>query len=96
VGPDLLLRAGVRKMPGMPQGVAVRGTGLNATTEKYAPALLLPAVPALGSPESLVLPAGWYKPKRTIELIRDGSSNIALAALLERGTDYERVTFEPA
>jgi cyclic-di-GMP-binding protein len=96
VGPDLLLRAGVRTMPGMPRGVAVRGTGLNATTEKYVQALLLPAVAALGSPESLVLPPGWYKPKRVIELVRDGSGNVALAALIERGTDYERVTFEPA
>jgi cyclic-di-GMP-binding protein len=96
VGPDLLLRAGVRKMPGMPKGVTVRGTGLNATNEKNAPALLLPAFPALGSPESLVIPSGWYKPKRVIELIRDGSSNVELGALLERGTDYERVTFEPA
>jgi cyclic-di-GMP-binding protein len=96
VGPDLILRAGVRTMPGMPKGVAVRGTGLNATTDKYVPALLLPPVPALGSPESLVVPNGWFKPKRVIELIRDGSSNVALGVLLERGTDYERVTFEPA
>jgi cyclic-di-GMP-binding protein len=96
VGPDLLLRAGVRTMPGMPKGAAIRGTGLNATTEKYVPALLLPAVPALGSPESLVTPAGWYKPKRTIELVRDGTSNVVLGALLERGADYERVTFQPA
>jgi cyclic-di-GMP-binding protein len=57
---------------------------------------VLPAVAALGSPESLVLPPGWYKPKRVIELVRDGSANVALAALIERGTDYERVTFEPA
>jgi cyclic-di-GMP-binding protein len=80
----------------MPKGASLRGTGLNATTEKYVPGLLLPAVPALGSPESLVMPAGWYKPKRLIELVRDGSSNVVLGALLERGTDYERVTFEPA
>jgi cyclic-di-GMP-binding protein len=97
VGPDLVLRAGVRTMPGMPKGAAVRGTGLNATTEKVVPALLLPAVPALSSPESLVIPNGWYKPKRVVELTRDGgTSNVALVALLERGTDYERVTFEPA
>jgi cyclic-di-GMP-binding protein len=96
VGSDLLLRAGIRTMPGMPKGASLRGTGLNATTEKYVPGLLLPAVPALGSPESLVMPAGWYKPKRLIELVRDGSSNVVLGALLERGTDYERVTFEPA
>jgi cyclic-di-GMP-binding protein len=96
VGPDLILRAGVRTMPGMPKGVAVRSTGLNATNEKYVPGLLLPPVAALGSPESLVVPNGWYKPKRVIELIRDGSSSVALGVLLERGTDYERVTFEPA
>jgi cyclic-di-GMP-binding protein len=96
VGPDLILRAGVRTVPGMPQGLAVRGTGVNATNEKHVPALLLPAVAALDSPETLVLPAGWYKPKRVIELYREGATNVALVELLERGTDYERVTFEPA
>jgi hypothetical protein len=96
VAPDLVLQVGVRTLPGMPQGAAVRGTGLNAATEKYVPALLLPAVEALRSPESLILPSGWYRPKRLIELYRSGAANVALTALLEHGTDYERVTFEPA
>ncbi|HZR70708.1 MAG TPA: hypothetical protein VFB01_16825 [Burkholderiales bacterium] len=96
VGPDLLLRAGVRIMPGMPRGVSVRGTGLNATNERFTAALLLPAAAALGSAESLVIPNGWFKPGRMIELIRESSSNVVLTALLERGVDYERVTFEPA
>jgi cyclic-di-GMP-binding protein len=74
----------------------VRGTGLNATNERFTAALLLPAAAALGSPESLVIPNGWFKPSRVIELIRESSSNVVLTALLERGVDYERVTFETA
>src|SRR5206468_2348908 len=59
--------AGVRLLPGLPQAIAVRATGLNAPNEKYLPALSLSKVPALNAPASLVLPPGWYKPKRVIE-----------------------------
>ncbi len=96
VSAETELSAGIRTLPGMPQAVSVRATGLNATTEKYVPALLLPAVPGLQSPESLVLPTGWYRPKRVVELSREGSANVLLLALLERGSDFERVSFEPA
>lgn len=90
------LRAGVQLMPGVPQGVAIRATGVNAMADKYIPALMLSAVPALRSPESLVLPVGWYRPKRVIELFSDNSRQVLLSAVLERGADFERVAFVAA
>ncbi|MGB7541282.1 MAG: hypothetical protein WBM28_04605 [Burkholderiales bacterium] len=95
VSPDFEVRAGVRTIPGVPSGVAIRPTGLNTMAEKYAPALMLPAVAALQSPDTLVLPAGWFKPKRVIEIYTDRVYNLMLVAMVERGVDFERVTFEP-
>ena len=59
-------------------------------------ALALPAVPALQSPASIVVPMGWYRPKRVIELYSDNSRQVLLSAVLERGSDFERVAFEAA
>jgi cyclic-di-GMP-binding protein len=43
-----------------------------------------------------VLPAGWYKPKRVLEIIGDKPYNVRLTDVLERGADYERVAYEAA
>src|ERR1700694_2016958 len=89
------LSAGVRLLPGLPQAIAVRPTGLNAQNEKYVPALSLPAVQTLNAPASLVLPLGWYKPKRVIELMTDPPTRAALTEVLDRGTDFARGGYEP-
>ena len=90
------LDAGVRIIPGVPQAVAVKPTGLNAMAEKYIPALALPEVVALRSPASLVLPTGWFRPKRVIEVWRDAPQQVLLTAIVDRGADFERVSFEAA
>jgi len=93
VSQDSLLRAGVQVLPGVPQPIAVRATGLNAVSEKFVQALMLPAVAVLQSPITLVLPAGWYRPKRVIEVYSDKLEQILLTGLVERGADFERVSF---
>jgi hypothetical protein len=90
------LRAGVQILPGIPQGAAIRAAGANAAAEQYTPAFLLPAVAALQTPETLVLPAGWFKPQREIEVLTDRPGKLRLAAIADRGADFERVTFEAA
>ncbi|MBI2311485.1 MAG: hypothetical protein HYU77_03165 [Betaproteobacteria bacterium] len=91
------LKAGIRTFPGAPQAVAVRQTGLNVKeTEKYVQAFLLPQVPALQIPASVVLPVGWFVPKRVIEMFTDMGQNLRLTGLVERGLDFERVSFDPA
>jgi len=90
------LHAGVKLLPGLPGGIAVRPTGLNVQAELYVPALTLSAVQALSSPPTLVLPAGWYKPGRTIEVHGESAHRVNLTELVERGTDFERVAYEKA
>jgi cyclic-di-GMP-binding protein len=89
------LHAGVRLLPGVPSPLAVRATGLNVQQESWVPALGLSAVAALNSPVSLVLPAGWFKPKRVIELHAESTARVRLTDVMERGADFERVAYEP-
>ena len=91
VSAEFELRAGVQILPGIPQGVAIRAGGAD---EQYTPAFLLPALAALQAPETLVLPAGWFKPKREIEVVTDRSGKLRLVAIIDRGADFECVTFE--
>ncbi len=88
------LYAGVQLLPGLPAAVAARPTGLNAMKEKFVQALTLTGVPAINVPPTLVLPSGWYKPKRVIEVFVDAPLQVRLTALIERGVDFERVTYE--
>lgn len=90
------LHLGARIVPGMPQAVAVRPTGLNAQKEKFVPALYCPALAALSAPASLILPPGWYRPKRVLEVHSDKSEMLLLSGVIERGSDFERVSIEPA
>jgi hypothetical protein len=89
------LHAGVKLLPGTPTAIAVRATGLNAQDDGYVPALALSGVPALGAPAALVLPAGWFKPRRVIDRLDGDSRRVRLTELLERGLDFERVAYEP-
>jgi hypothetical protein len=88
------LHAGVKLLPGLPAPIAVRPTGLNVQADSWVPALILGAVAALESPVSLVLPNGWFKPKRIVELYAERSSKAMLTEVIERGTDFERVAFQ--
>ncbi len=89
------LQAGIQIMPGLPQTVALRGTGLTAVNEKYRPGFRLPAVPALHYPETVIVPAGWFRPGRIIELYEQSSRQIRLTRSLDRGSDFERCAYDP-
>lgn len=88
------LQAGVNILAGIPLAVAVRGIGLSTTNEIYRHGFLLPAVPALDEPESVVVPAGWFRAGRLIELYTESSRQIRLTRLLDRGSDFERAVFD--
>jgi hypothetical protein len=88
------IHAGVMIFPGQPEAVALRSTGLAAVNEKYRQAFLLPAVPALGEAATAILPAGWFKRDRILEVFTDRSWQIRLTELADRGVDFDRVAFE--
>jgi hypothetical protein len=90
------LHAGLRLLPGLPSPVAVRGTGLNVQHQPFVPAIALSAVAALNAPPSLVLPSGWYRPKRIVEVNAESTTKVRLTEIIERGSDFERVVYENA
>ncbi len=90
------LHAGVRFMPGLPQTITMKATGINFTiSDNYVAALLLPAVPALKTPASLIVPRDWFKPGRIVEIVQADSVklNVKMEFSLEKGLDFERVSF---
>ena len=91
-----LMRLGTHTMPGVPKGVALRLGGIKAHRERFVPALLLPAVAALRTPPTLIIPAGWYRPKRLVEVLDAQLDPVLLTTAIERGSDFERCTFQPA
>ena len=88
------LYAGLRLLPGLPAAVAVRPTGVNVLDAPYVQALSLTAIAAINSPPSLVLPAGWFKPKRVVEVYVQSPVKVRLTEVIDRGSDYERVAYE--
>jgi hypothetical protein len=63
--------------------------------EKYVPAFLLPAVAELNTPASLIAPRDWYQPGRVVEVLRQNGEkeHLKMGISVERGIDYERVSF---
>ena len=92
------LHAGVRTLPGLPHPAAVRATGINPTVSiKYVQCFLLPYIPALQTPARIVLPAGWFKPKRILEISdQNVEQSIRLVELFEKGSDFEHVSYVAA
>ena len=89
---DLFL--GVRVLPGQPAGVGVRPSSGGAAKDKFVPALSLTAVPEFQAPPTLILPSGWYRPNRLIDVFIESVTQVRLLEFLDRGSDFERLTYE--
>ena len=88
------LTAGVHVLPGVPLGVAIRPSGpMVSHSERYVRAFLLPELPALKEPTSLVLPKGWFEPERVLDVYSERSTELRLQEILTQGPDFERVSF---
>jgi hypothetical protein len=88
------LVAGVEALPGMPLAIAARPLDqMGVDNGKYHRAFLLPAIPAVGAEQSLVLPPGWFRSLRVISLSSDRIWQVRLLHVLDDGPDYERVSF---
>ena len=85
------LSIGVQLYPGVAQPMAVRATDVR---DPFRQGLYLPAVAAVGEPESLIVPAGTVRIGRAVEIVRGRESTACkLVKVLDRTTEYERCTF---
>jgi hypothetical protein len=90
------LRIGVRYLPGAAEAVRIRITAADSgDPDTYSPAFLLQAVPALKTPPSLILPRGLFQPDHAAEIVHlDAVAlKVKMGFCVERGIDYERVSF---
>jgi hypothetical protein len=90
---DGCLEMGVQMIPGQAEAIAIGGKPNGAKAVTHERALLLPAVAALKEGSSLILPAGWFEVGRILELHDGKTHNVRLGQPLERGRDFDRVTF---
>ena len=90
----------VHYLPGQPQAVIANAAeSAQAMLQSgSAPCLILPAMEKLRIPVSLVMPRDWFQAGREIELTLPDRSKqkVKLGISVERGVDYERVSFRPA
>ena len=94
MGADSQIHGGILVIPGRPEPIAVHSTDLAASNEPFRQGFAVPAVPALSCPASLVLPLGWYKPGRILEVVSGGHSRVRLLQLVHRGTDFDQASYE--
>lgn len=87
------LLAGFAILPGLPRPAAIfADERLKGQINRSIRAFFLPALPALHSEASLVVPLGFHQAGKVIEL---DEGKFRLDELLQRGTDFERVSYQP-
>jgi hypothetical protein len=88
------LRSGVQYIPGPAEAILVAMSDVGEA-DVYRPALLLHEVAALKTPPSLILENGCFKPGRVVRIkTRDSATqDLRLGFRVERGVDFERVSF---
>lgn len=93
---DGALETGIRLLEGIPTEVAVRsvGVGKGQYDVSFQQAFRLSETPALKTPATLVLPAGYFQPFRVIELYDGKLRGMRLLELVHRGADFDQATFE--
>ena len=90
---DGRLIATVTLFPGKPQPIPVRAADArNRSNAQWAPAFRLPALERIKVAASLVVPSGVAQRGRGIELWEGAPKETTVYEVLDRGTDFDRIT----
>lgn len=89
------LVAGVSVLPGLPTAIAIR---LNAegkdNGQPFVRGFILSPVPNISERGSIVVPLATYVASRVYDIYADGYWQVRLKNIQQRGSDFERVSFE--
>ena len=90
------LIARIRLLPGRPEGITISSSGPASSNVQSSRGLFLPDVDQLCETASMLTPPRWFLADRIIgvEVEPGAAHQIRLDHLVERGADFERVTFE--
>jgi hypothetical protein len=92
---DSRLHAGILVIPGQPEPVAVRIADPGGAKESYRPGFLLPGVVPLRSATTIVLPPGYFRSGRIVEVITaTRQQRLRLLHQVDRGVDFDRAGYE--
>lgn len=83
-------------LPGQPEAIRIRfhAEGIQATHAQDRPGFLLPAIPRLDEPASILIPPRCFNPgQRACIDTTAGSRKIYLRECLDNGVDFVRCTF---
>jgi hypothetical protein len=90
-GADDMLLAGIQLFPGEARPAAVRVMDPGDDAGPWRQGILLPDIPSLRVPASLVVPAGIFRLDRRVEVMVDyKTQEMKLFRVLDRGADFER------
>ena len=90
------LAAGVSLLPGVPESIGVRPSPASpGQDQRFARGFLLPALAAIDQEASIVIPVNMYRASGLLEVI-DGNPpwHLRMVHVLQRGLDFDRVSFE--
>lgn len=87
------LAAGIQMFPGEPSPASVRTTESDGRGA-WRPGFMLPEVPALEEPATVVVPVGTFRVERSIEIMVGQKARVVkLSRVLDRGAEFERCNF---
>ncbi|MCF8177388.1 MAG: hypothetical protein K9J74_02675 [Sulfuritalea sp.] len=88
------LVAGIQLFPGETQPVAVRPVETSGPKSAWRQGFILPEIPALKEPASVVLPPGTFRLDRSVEVLADEKLQVLkLFKVVDRGIEFERCNF---
>jgi hypothetical protein len=80
--------------PGKPEPVAVRADSRGRSPGKWQEGFRLPALARLNVPSSLIVPSGLATRGRSVETWEGAPQRHGVSAVLDRGTDFDRIAIE--
>lgn len=89
------LKMGVQYLPGVAQPVSFKAKESSPTQGKPINALLLPSMPSLKIPASLIIPRDIFQANLMCELIQENNEKkkIRMGFSVSSGSDFERISF---
>lgn len=91
---DHSLVAGIEVLPGTPEAISVRpAANAGANHERFVVSFLLPEVATMNSSTSLLIPAGLFQNGRVLEMHTTTIWRVRLTGLIQRGADFEQVSY---
>lgn len=92
-GADALV-AGIQLFPGETQPVAIRPVETSGPKSAWRQGFMLPEIPALKEPATVVMPPGTFRLDRSIEIMADEKIRVMkLFRVVDRGIEFERCNF---